>query len=127
MSTWRRKALEYLPKHKSVIEGAESPMELWIELLLIFEDNVKSNDQDIIRKTLNYASWCCSEKSGKLPNDTSTAAYIGFYESLGGNKIFWPYFKEWFFPEEYKKLKPAFSYFANEEELTLMDSMFYEK
>jgi hypothetical protein len=104
MSAWRRKALEALPEEKSVIEEASSPMALWIELHYIFEKLVNEGKESEVRKLLNYAAWCLSPKSGKLPNDTSTAVVCAFYEDIGKNKKMWPYFKEWFFPHEFAEI-----------------------
>jgi len=127
MSRWRRTALELLPQHKKTIERAHSPMALWIELSMLFEDHVQEGNKEIIRKILDYASWCGSEKSGKLPNDTSTAVYCGFYEDIGGNKSFWPFLNQWFSKAEYEKLKGSFGYFLNEEEVKELNRIFYKK
>jgi hypothetical protein len=127
MSVWRRKALETLPSERTLIEAAQNPMALWIELYCIFKRAVKDNDKNKTRKILNYASWCISEKSGKMPNDTSTAAICAFYEDIASHKEFWPQFNEWFFPDEFEKLKDCFSYHLSENEFLELSKLFYEK
>ena len=94
MSAWRRKALELLPQHRALIERAESPMSLWIDLHLRFRDHVASGE----RAVLQYASWCTREGAGTGPSDTLTAVLVAFYEDLAGEKELWPRFKDWFSP-----------------------------
>lgn len=127
MSVWRRKAIEAVPSSKAFIEEASGPMALWIELYAAFLRHVKLGNADEIRKLLMYAAWCGSDKSGKLPNETSTAVYCAFYEDIGSNKTLWRYFSEWFYPQEYKKLRSAFSYGLTDEEMKQLDAQYYAK
>jgi hypothetical protein len=110
MSTWRKEALRAVPQLHRLVESADSPMALWIELYLRFQDAVSAGDKQLERRILGYASWCRSDRSGPLPNDTSTAVICAFYENLARHKEFWPRFPEWFFHEEFAALVPAFSY-----------------
>ncbi len=128
MSVWRRKALEALPENKKIIESVENPMALWIELHLIFNSLVEENAKNPkIRKILNYASWCFSDKSGKLPNDTSTAVVCAFYEDIATQREFWPYFKEWFYPHEFEKIKPCFKYHLSDDEFIELEKIYKMK
>lgn len=117
MSTWRREALEALPELRFRIEASPSPMSLWIELYLQFEDAVRSGDASLVGRLLKYAAWCCSELSGSLPNDTSTAAVCAFYEHLPSHKEFWPSFGTWFSPDEFTRLLPVFAHHLSPEDL----------
>ncbi len=117
MSAWRRKALEALPDQKHLIDTADSPMALWIELHILFEKCVRQNDTGRIRAILNYAAWCISEASGHLPNDTSTAAICAFYEDIASNKDNWPRFVEWFTPSEFAAVQEFFGYHLDGKEL----------
>lgn len=60
MSAWKRIAFEKLPGYRYLIEEAENPMALWIELHLKFEDVYKAKplDDDLIRRFYEYAHWC---------------------------------------------------------------------
>ncbi|MDR3447959.1 hypothetical protein [Dyella sp.] len=82
MSTWRRKAIEYLPEHREIVDRARTPMAMWIELHLRFEDAVEDGDQHMVKRFLRYADWCMSEEAGRLPSETSTATACAFYEHL---------------------------------------------
>lgn len=126
MSVWRRKAIEAIPEAKAIIEEAESPIVLWIQLHELFLVVVKKGDSNKIGKILMYASWCGSERSGRLPNETSTAVYCAFYEDIGRNKDLWKYFNAWFFPSEYKALRGAFRYGLTELEIVDLDSIYYQ-
>ena len=127
MSTWRRKALEALPEERKLIESSDNPMALWIELFLIFEKLVEMNEKEKIREILNYAAWCFSEKSGKIPNDTSTAVACSFYEVIASHKKYWPLFREWFFPHEFENIKACFKYHLNEDEFKELEITYYKK
>jgi len=127
MSTWRRKAIEFLPDERTLIQSAERPMELWGELVWVFSNAFSEDDEGKIRKILNYATWCCSEKSGALPNETSTAAIIGFYESIASHKEYWPKFRNWFFVNEFERYKENFGYHLTPEERSKLDVIYYEK
>ena len=125
MSAWRRKALELLPQHRTLIEAAESPMALWIELHLRFCDHVRSGDRAAERAVLEYASWCAHEGAGTGPSDTLTAVICAFYENIGGEKELWPRFKEWFQPREFEGLATAFRYFLTGAEFQHLRETFY--
>ena len=120
MSTWRREAIESLPEFRCLIESAASPMALWIELHLKFLAAVQANDSSLTGRLLRYAAWCCSDRSGALPNDTSTAATCAFYEHLPTHKELWPRFGSWFSADDFADLLPAFAYHLSAEELAAL-------
>jgi hypothetical protein len=117
MSAWRRQALDLLPEHREVVEAAESPMALWIELHFLFEDTVARGDWKSVGRFLKLAAWCVSEDSGPLPNDTSTAAAVAFYEHLPEDRTLWKYFPSWFSRREFESLLPVFAYHLDDNEL----------
>lgn len=110
MSTWRRKAIEHLPEYRKIIDCAQTPMAMWIELHLRFEDAVAAGDQPMIRRFLQYADWCMSEEAGRLPSETSTAAACAFYEHLPQRREYWPFFRSWFSQKQFAQLIPVFGY-----------------
>jgi hypothetical protein len=85
-------------------------MSLWIELHLEFENAMKTNNQGLVRRILEFAAWCISEASGRLPNDTSTAVACAFYEHLPVRREYWPLFRTWFSHKEFAVLTPVFAY-----------------
>jgi hypothetical protein len=112
MSTWRRQALSILPEFRETIESSESPMALWIELRYSFREAMAAGNSELSDRFMQFAAWCISEHSGQLPNDTSTAAAVAFYEHLPQNRAYWPHFKKWFSPSEFQTLMPIFSYYT---------------
>lgn len=92
-------------------------MALWIELLLKFEQAAVAGDKRLERQILGYAAWCRSERSGKLPNDTSTAVTCAFYENLPTRRELWGRFPDWFFYDEFMSLVPTFGYLLSADDL----------
>ena len=117
MSAWRREALSNVPELQKIIEAAESPMSMWIELHICFDRAVRDNDSDLVRRILRFADWCTSCESGELPNDASTAASVAFYEHLPMNREYWKHFTSWISRDKFSQLLPVFSYHLSEEEL----------
>lgn len=126
MSAWRRKAIEELPELSELIETAGSPMALWIDLHLKFED-AAGTDDSLVRRILRYAAWSISDRSGKLPNESSTAAACAFYEHLPERREHWPLFRQWFSPAEFSRLEPVFHYHLSADELAALRSEFGKK
>ena len=84
MSAWRKVALEKLPEFRKIIDAAETPGMLWIDLLLKFEDAYEEPvDQALVRRVYQYASWCLA---GSKNQDIQTAAALHFYEHLPTNE-----------------------------------------
>ena len=74
MSAWRREALQRLPECRQVVESADNPMALWIELLGGCEDAYQKQDQDLIRRFYDFARWCWQSPSA----DVRTAVACAF-------------------------------------------------
>jgi len=122
MSTWRREAIEALPELRPLAEAASSPMELWIELYLRFEQAATLSNSSQVERILRYAAWCVSEAAGRIPNDTSTAVACAFYEHLATRKDFWPNFAAWFRPAQFSALLPVFRYHLSQPELAALQA-----
>jgi uncharacterized membrane protein YhdT len=89
-------------------------MDMWIELHLRFDEAVAAAEWSQVTKFLRLAAWCVSQESGHLPNDTSTAAVVAFYEHLPQNRVYWQHFPKWFSRSEFERLLPVFSYHLSE-------------
>ncbi len=118
MSTWRREALTLLPECRQIVESADNPMAMWIELHMRFEDAIADEDWSLVARLLKFAEWCMSPRSGRLPNNTSTAAACAFYEHLPQNRSYWQFFPNWFSHQQFDKLLPVFAYHLGEVELS---------
>jgi hypothetical protein len=84
MSKWRSIALEKLPRFKSIIEEANNPMSLWIELLLHLEREYEfeAPEERVIEEIFAYASWCLRYSAKSKSYDMFTEVIVAFYEHL---------------------------------------------
>jgi len=86
MSQWRKEAVSRLPELRKLITDkyTNSPMTLWIELSITFEELAKEEPLriDLLRRLWSYCEWCVAHRSG----DVSTAAALGFCEHLIDSK-----------------------------------------
>ena len=78
MSAWRREALQRLPECRKLVETADNPMALWIELLAGCEDAYEKQNEGLIRRFYDFARWCWQSPS----DDVRTAVACAFYEHL---------------------------------------------
>ena len=110
MSAWRRQALAVLPECEQLISDSESPMALWIELHLEFQDAFEADDASRIRRIIEYAKWCLDARDG----DTVNAAGCGFLEHLPEHEGMRANIPHWFTRTEFERLRPVFTYHAGE-------------
>ncbi len=78
MSAWRRQALQNLPEFRRVIEAADTPMALWVELLDECQDGYRRQDEELIPRFYEFARWCWQSSSAEV----RTAVACAFYEHL---------------------------------------------
>ena len=93
-------------------------MSMWIEFSLVFEDAMTRKEWELVDRILKLAAWCVSEKAGVLPNETSSAAAVAFYEDLAEKRDYWQYFPKWFSPRMFMTLREVFKYSLNPTVLT---------
>ncbi len=110
MSAWRRTALETLPEFKQLISEADSPMALWIELRLEFEDAFGERDASRVRPIIQYAKWCWRARDG----DTVNAVGCGFLEHLPEHDGMRARIPQWFSRTEFDELRQVFTYHAGD-------------
>lgn len=80
MSAWRRKAIEFLPAQRELIEGSESVGMLWVDLWFLFCDAHRQPcDTALIRGTYQFALWTVKHSGD---GDIQTATCFHFYEHL---------------------------------------------
>jgi hypothetical protein len=122
MSTWRRKALEFLPQFRIEIEAADSVTYLWVEISSEFSHAVERADQSFIDGTVKYLVWSLSEVSGE---ESKQAVSCGFLEDITSNRKHWQYFSSWFTKAQFEQYKGSFMYSLSENELKELTDLFY--
>jgi hypothetical protein len=82
MSTWNKEAVARLPELEYMIGhlNFDSPMMLWIELRMKFDQlcEQRPQDLDLLRRIWGYADWCLTHPSA----DVRTAVVAAFCEHL---------------------------------------------
>lgn len=78
MSAWRREAIKALPELHNVIDAAWSPMSLWIELHMQFEDDFASGNRERLNRILTYMRYCLAAPD----HDVRNAVHCAFVEHL---------------------------------------------
>jgi len=117
MSAWRRIALETLPEFRGTIQKAESPMALWVELHLRFEDAFRTHNDDLVRRFFRYADWCI-DTAETQPTDASTAAWCAFYEDLPRVTGLAEQLHRFLPRQRFLRLQDAFRYHTTDPEFT---------
>ena len=80
MSTWKRKALEYLPSLKQLILAAKARQTLWREVEREFHAAVERDDTSRAARCLKYAAWTLHPTpQAKTVADVSEAAVRFLY------------------------------------------------
>ncbi|WP_286267019.1 hypothetical protein [Thalassotalea atypica] len=124
MSTWRRKALEFLPQFRIEIEGADTVGYLWVEISSSFYHAVESGEQNFIDGTLKYLIWSLSDNSGE---EAKQAVSCGFLEDITSNRKHWQYFSSWFTKAQFEQYKGSFMYALSDKELKELTDVFYAR
>lgn len=125
MSAWRRKAIELLPELRPIIEKADSPTALWIDLSAHFANIAAEAEDSTLRPILMYAFWCLSPAAGASPSEVSEAVHGGFFWMLARHKELWGRFRSWFSPSQFEQIVPAFMYSLSEKELKELKEAYY--
>ena len=71
MSTYRRKALELLPELRQRVESAETPADVSVIAQDAFTEALKSRDEDLIRRVLQYNFWCDTDSNDPEVKDAA--------------------------------------------------------
>ena len=127
MSAWKRIALETLPEYRQLIDEAENPMALWIELHSKLQDvyQAEIRDDGLIRRFFEYARWCLkSPGDGQYLSDAGTAAAHAFYEHLPTHEAIRRDLPRWITREEFIGLRDSFRYLLSNDEFTVFETEF---
>jgi hypothetical protein len=120
MSAWRREALQRLPECRQMIEGAENPMALWIELHGLCQDACKKQDEDLIRCFYDYARWCWQSRI----DDVVNAVVCAFYEHLPTTPVLRRDMPRRFGRAAFNELRDVFCYHLSPDEASAFEREF---
>jgi hypothetical protein len=114
VSAWRRKAIELLPEKRVVVEHADSPMALWIELTMaaVRAFEARPIGEKTLRSIFSYARYCWESPDG----DVSTAVVIAFFEDIVTSRAARADLHRWISQEEFDGLHEPFRYHLSQEE-----------
>ena len=122
MSAWRREALQRLPECRKVIESADNPMALWIELLGECEVAYRNQVEDLIRRFYDFARWCWQSPSA----DVRTAVACAFYEHLPTKPLLRRDMPRRFGRASFTELREVFRYHLSSDEAGAFEREFFE-
>lgn len=121
MSTWRKKAIECLPKFKKEFEKRDTSIyDVFMELLPATV--VAHNKSDIaqLQKNYDFAAWCFTQKTKELWN----AAGVCFYEHLGDAEETWASMPQWVNSDIYCQIRPLLALRLNSARLKTIDRLY---
>lgn len=124
MSSWRRKALEFLPQFRAEIEKADTASYLWVDISSEFRNAVDAGDSEFVGGTLKYLIWSFSHEAGM---ESQQAVNCGFLEGITDNKQHWKYFSKWFSQSQFLQYKGSFQYALSDKEFTELENQFYRR
>ena len=122
MSTWRRKALEFLPQFRIDIESSNNVTYLWVEISARFSNAVENSEEDFIDGTFKYLIWCLSGVAGQ---EAEQAVYCGFLEDIVAEKKQWKHFSTWFTKGQFESYKSIFKYRLSDVDFKQLEDVFY--
>ncbi len=110
MSTYRRKAIEYLPELRDLIQQADSPTALWIDVADRCHVAYENGEADLIDRIYAFADWCLASSNV----DVASATAIGFYEHLTLDPLMRADIPRRFSHAQFHELKSLFAYHLDE-------------
>jgi len=114
--------LAQLPELRLVIETADNPMALWIELLGACRDAYQKQNEHLIQRFYDFARWCWQSPSGDLQNAVACA----FYEHLPIEPLLRRDMPRRFGPAAFNELREVFRYHLSPDEAAAFDREFFE-
>jgi hypothetical protein len=114
--------LELLPEYRSVIEAADNPMALWIELLWPCENAHHGRDEDTIRRFYAFARSCWQSPDA----DVRSAVACAFYEHLPTKAAMRRDMPRLFSQSDFTELREVFRYHLSPDEAVEFEREFLE-
>ncbi len=114
--------MEQLPECRRIIQAADNPMALWIDLSCACEDAYKKQDEDLVRRFYDFARWCWKSPS----DDVRTAVACGFYEHLPTKPVIRRDMPRRFGRGAFMELREVFRYHLSPEDGAAFEREFLE-
>jgi hypothetical protein len=107
MSTWRRVAIEKMPRLREVVADSVNIYDLWNGLFRRFlAAHSDPTDDELIGQIYEYAWWCVSARD----DNTRNAGLLSFFEDLPLHPGVWPHMAKWLSAEEFSGMGEIFYY-----------------
>ncbi|WP_155920641.1 hypothetical protein [Methylobacter luteus] len=115
-SAWRNEAYKRFPLFKEAINDAETPYQLWNDLLFEFYSAYDAGQVEIVSAIYKYAQWSCEQPQGRTAkDDLATCVTVCFFEHIPEHQKALVDMPNWWSLEDVKLMKDVFSYMVGEE------------
>ncbi|MGE7774319.1 DUF7674 family protein [Chitinophaga sp. NPDC101104] len=122
MSTWRRKAIEYIPQCRREFQAPDADIyTILIEMRAVVVQAHRDNDIPLLTKCYAYAEWCHRQKANELYN----AICVCFYEHLIDQPETMKDMTTWVKKDIYLDIRSLLEYRSNtDEEMAALDDAY---
>jgi hypothetical protein len=131
MEEWRSKALTSFPELRhEITRNQGGPLGLWSDLHLALAAAYQATpiNGDLIQRIYDYAAWCFRQpETGDADTDLSSAAAVGFIESLPLDQRVSDDLYRWLSVEAFEGCESLFRHHLSEEEYRRLHSDFIRK
>ncbi len=112
MQEWQLKGLEILPEIKEEILESDNPMQLWIEIVLAFDEAYEEpRNENFIKRVYDFENWCLAQDKGETAGEhLPTCVTTAFWEHIPTNRAAREDMPRWFSLEEVLANQHFFSY-----------------
>jgi len=126
MQEWKSKAIELLPEIKTEILESETPMQLWIEIVLAFDEAYEEpRNESLIKRAYEYQNWCLEQDEGDTASEhLPTCVAIVFWEHIPTNTEARKDMPRWFTLEDVLSNHHFFSYHLSDENFDYLIDLF---
>ncbi len=131
MEDWRSKALTSFPELEyEITRNQGGPIGLWTDLhsALASAYRATPTNEELIRRIYDFAAWCFRRpETGDAETDLSSAAAVGFIESLPLDQVVSDDLYRWVSVETFEGCESLFRHHLSEEEYCKLHSDFIRK
>jgi hypothetical protein len=124
---WREEAARVFPELSYELSECDSPMGLWIEVNLLFNQAYEHPvNEDLIRRVYQFADWCLThdEENVGAGEHLPTCVCVAFYEHIPICAPALADMPRWFSREDVLLMKQIFSYHTSEKDYENLLALF---